>query len=235
MEVAQIVSLFRQRVDDLKTPYLYAEPDILAWLSEAQREAAVRARLLFDDSSDLVTIQILPGVRRYKLDPLIFEVEAVSRDRSPQYPGQTPIRYVLADTTAIPVRGDYQNDFYRGSPQVQGDFIDFGFLPDVSYTGLPPGAYSFMRLEAYRLPLADIEALDDDLEIAQVHHDGLIDWLLYRAYMTKDSEAGDNPRSADGYALFESRFGPRPTANSLRMRSEKRRWISGGRAPSWSF
>lgn len=242
MEGADLIETFRQRTDDCAEPHLFRTSDVLRWASEAEREACLRAKLIFDRTKPSVClIRVLPGVVMYKLHPLIIEVAAVYLDRSPQFPGWHRKKLGNVD----------QSNAYRGHrPRDYGNFA--GFVTDFSghvgvhrysidgntlqlygtpdsgygpalYPSLP---YSLLRLEVYRLPLDNIETPADEPEIPVMHQDGLVDWMLYRAYSTVDSDGQSDPRAAAAEARFEARFGPRPTANQVRMQAEGRRWTT---------
>jgi hypothetical protein len=86
-----------------------------------------------------------------------------------------------------------------------------------------PSVAGTLQLAVYRLPLSPMEADEDTPEIDEQHHDGLVDWMVYKAYQTKDGEQGDRERSQDALALFEARFGPRDSADVRRRQNERRR------------
>lgn len=87
----------------------------------------------------------------------------------------------------------------------------------------PNVADGFLTLNVYRYPLRDMEDSDDEPEIAQRHHDGLLDWILYRAYTERDIEAEAPQRAANHLAAFTARFGDRQDANVMRKHRQQRR------------
>lgn len=223
MEAEQIIRDFRREADDEVEPYFYKPEDVLFWLSEAEREAAVRARLIYDRSTpDISRIAIVAGQVEYALSPLWFDIDEVYVDRSTLLPGQRPRRLCRYDTRQVQGR-----DLHRDAANVHGYIIDGQRLtlfpvPDAGYMLYP----SFLMLGGYRLPRFDIEAMDDEPEIPAVHHDGLVQWMLYRAFSRRDMETNNEAKAAQAFQLFEARFGERPSANALRMQAEGRRWTT---------
>lgn len=235
MQASDLIAAFRQRADDKVEPYLFSDPDALQWASEGEREACLRAKLLFDDTSALCTIPIAALTPRYPLDPRIVTVDRVWLDRSDLYPGtrKTELRRLDQANTRIgrPDRCDYGNAPYdlatREGARLHGYSIDGETLrlyplPDASWGTTP---FSVLRLEVYRLPLLGMDAnpAAPGPEIPEIHHDGLIDWMLYRAYSTQDADSNDPNKAADALALFTQRFGDRPSAKAHRMQQEGRR------------
>ncbi|HSX21511.1 MAG TPA: hypothetical protein VLE97_01900 [Gaiellaceae bacterium] len=248
MDVSEIVSAFRQRADDLvianDDEFEFAPADVFAWLSEAEREACLRAGLIYDDeTAKICTIQLVDGVDRYKLDPRIVEVQDVWIDRSAQFPGYHRARLRNTDQTNIGYRrfpgplsgdgrpcrnGDYGQEFFQDprnilhvrAYSVDGQKLRVYGKPDTTYAANPN--FSYLNLEVYRLPLEPITGENDDLEIPAIHHDGLVDWLLFRAFGGKDGEELDDQRSNRAYQIFEARFGERPSASQVRQAAEGR-------------
>lgn len=242
MEARQIIDDFRREADDRVEPYHASNEDCLAWLSEAEREAALRARLIYEHvNADLCAIQVVPNQASYSIDPRWFAVEAVALDRTASMPGSeikplAPINTLQAATRGVRVGGSMPpipNQpwwFYgKGNSRVEAFSIDGQTLtlfctPDTTFdVSQRPAA---IHLAGYRLPLYDLEDLADEPEIPAMHHDGLVHWLLYRNFSRKDLELQDDQRAMRALAMFEQRFGPRPSAVQLRKFAERRRWTT---------
>lgn len=239
MEAADIIAAFRQRADDATAPYLYTDEDALRWASEAEREACIRANLIFDRSKPSVCfVPVLPGITSYALNPLIVDVAAVYLDRAAQYPGMNRLALDRADQSNQRARfrrgRDYGNDLgYRDDfglgthvrmYSIDGQTLQLYGTPDTTFAAMP--SLSYLRLEVYRLPLEAMESPSDEPEIPVVHQDGLVDWMLYRAFSGKDGEELDDRRAVQALTLFTQRFGDRPSANQMRMQAEGRRWTT---------
>jgi hypothetical protein len=242
VEGADLIEAFRQRTDDCVEPHLFPESDILRWASEAEREACLRAKLIFDRTKPSVClVRVLPGITMYTLHPLIMEVSAVYLDRTAQFPGWQRKRLGNVDQSNAHRHrrsrdygncGGFVDDFRAGTGvhrySIDGNTLQLYGTPDSGYdpTLYPQTPYSVLRLEVYRLPLDNIETPADQPEIPAMHQDGLVDWMLYRAYSSKDGEELDDQRATNALALFTQRFGERPSANQVRMQAEGRRWTT---------
>ncbi len=205
---------FRRLADDASEPYLYSDVNIARWAAEAEREACVRANLIYDTTSSFLAITVVDGTATYAIDERIVRIDRIL---------YTPTNGTATKLTNVGIEWleDADDGFQRtGKPThfartAQGT-IRLWPEPD-------SGAVGALALAVYRLPLSDLEDGADEPEIGIVHHEGLIDWMLYRAYQGKDGEASDPERSKYHLNEFEARFGPRPTAKQLRKQREQRR------------
>lgn len=213
MEAGELIAEARGRADDVGTEALYSDSTFLGWLSEAQEEAAVRARLFYDDSSRFTRITLAAGRSTYPLDPRIFFVDAAhfipvgaGRTRSLEVGGIDKLRerrVGVADTGRV-CQVAQVNKTLRVSR-----------TPTAEHLGT-------VQLAVYRLPLNRIEDAGDELEIPVEHQLGLVDWVIFRAFSQKDSEKEDPQRAAKAELDFERRFGPRRDADALRRHHERR-------------
>lgn len=208
MTLAQLIASFREVADDLGAPPLWSDTALTFWANEAQHEAARRARLFLDSSTDATCkITITAGtasypvdsrvifVRRAKLESLTIPLSKINlRDMDTVYPGWES----SADSTPghwMPT-GDHEITLYP-----------------------TPIANDVLRLQVIREPLEDmapaIDNVDPDPDVPAVDPEipsrmqfRLVDWMLYRALMVRDKEEKYDPKSAKEYlASFEAEFG----------------------------
>ena len=78
MDAAALVALFRQRADDAVAPHLFATDWLLGVLSEAEKEACLRARLIWDESSAFLSVPLVADQATYALDPRIDRIARVA-------------------------------------------------------------------------------------------------------------------------------------------------------------
>lgn len=209
MTLEELVAEFRSRSQDKEAPYLWSDSEIERWLSDAQRQACMRGRLIREVVRDEVcSIALVPGQAVYPLHPSVYEItyiciaptvgptrplDLVSRewlDRThPRWrePGRD-CRWVIQDDTSIQV----------AAPFKPGDVL---------------------RLECYRLPLESLDDSDEP-EIHEAHHEHLVDWALHRAFSVPDAEGFDPTRAALSEAAFTRYFGPLPDSDLRRMTRE---------------
>jgi hypothetical protein len=204
---------------------LWPDGDVTGFLNEAEREAAERARLLYDKTTpEVVEIELLPDVREYRLHPKVWDVEAASLQR----PGANN------DSLWTLCRAD--EDDMRWSinqrPNLSGwakYFLVYGDTTGDEGEGKflildrkPSEAGGTLHIEVYRYPLVDMEDGEDEPEIAPRHHDGLVHWALHVAYQTRDMEGSASQRAVHHEAEFIKRFGVRDDANVVRKKVRHR-------------
>ena len=211
-----LIAAFRQRADDTALPPFYAEADVFRWASEAEAEACIRGKLLYDTTSSFLSIAVVAAQGVYALDSRIDRIDKISF---------TPTGGRAFDLRTVGI--DWIHDqcdwaTRTGRPEVAA--YTNGRLtvwPTPSTTGT-----GTLNLSAFRFPLNTIDSNSDEPEIAREHHAALVDWMLFLAYTTKDGETEDSPRAAKHEALFTEKFGERPDADMLRRHREKRRVVT---------
>jgi hypothetical protein len=210
----ELLAVWRRRSDDHTGQEQFDDADLLRYLTEAEREACLRAKLLFDESSDFTQIEVVEGTATYTLDERIDRIDGASFT-----PGAGGRAYDLVPKGIDWIRDQCDWANRTGQP-THYCLIDrvLRVWPKPSSSG-----EGELQLRAYRFPLYPIDDLGASPEIPVEHHEGLLDWLDYRAHQTKDSEQGDESRSANGLAAFTDRFGERPDADTLRRHREQRR------------
>ncbi len=223
VELQELLSNFRGVTGDHGQPPLWADDDVRRWFNEAEREAAERARLLQDKLTPAVTqIPLVIDQRTYLMHPSIFDVESVGLTQDTGKFGD------LCLTT------EQELDYYASRhPNVRGwarEYYVYGEPKGNGQAGMrivldraPNLADGMLTLNVYRYPLREMEDSDDEPEIARRHHDGLVDWVLYRAYSERDIEASAPNRAANHLAAFTDRFGVRRDANVMRKHRQQRR------------
>jgi len=215
MTLEDLIASFRVDSDDQarsvgggQGDVLWPDTDVARWFGEAEEEAALRKRLLFDDYTlAIVQIAVLEGQSSYPLDPRMFEV---SKAR------------LLNATT-----GEFVEDLYittraaldQRCPRWRDECRQPGFFIQddtrIVLPGIVDRTYT-LRLEGYRTPLTPITEDSDGStvpEIGQIHHRFLVHWVLHRGYSKPDSEVFNPQKAAVALAAFEQYFGLRPDAD----------------------
>lgn len=223
MDLSALIARFRTLSGDHGVPALWPDAEVTAFLNEAEREAAERARLLYDKTTPaVVEIDLLPDVREYRLHPKIFDVEAIGLQR-PGGDRRWPV--CRAD------EGDMRWSVSR-RPNLSGWAGFFFVYGDTDGTGTegkhlvldrkPQEAGGKLLLEVYRYPLTDLVDPDDEPEIGPRHHDALVHWALHVAYQTRDMEGSASARAQHHEVEFAKRFGLRDDANVVRKKVRHR-------------
>lgn len=215
MEVSALLAEYRRRADDRVPEYYVGDEEAMQLASEAEREACMRANLIFDDATEGVAVyDIASGQSALKVSSLVWHIEHATF--SPSGGGRPrTVRLTGIDWLRQQCGADGREATYvEALAHVERTEVRLFPLPRVA---------GILRLQIYRLPQFALESLSDEPEIAEEHHDGLVDWMLYRTWSAKDSEQEDPARAAQALADFTARFGERPTADVMRRRRERRR------------
>ncbi|QRF60248.1 DUF6682 family protein [Variovorax paradoxus] len=216
MNLAELIESFRVDADDQSNSVgggdadaLWKDTDLARWFGEAEEEAAIRKRLLFDDYTlSIVSINVVAGQSSYPLDSRMFEISRARLLNASTGRFLEDLYITKRDALDQSCPG-WRDERRRPKTIVQDD-------TRVMLPGIVDRAYT-LRLEGYRTPLAPITADSDPEsttpEIGAVHHRFLVHWVLHRAYSKPDSEVFNPEKAATALAAFEQYFGPRPDAD----------------------
>ncbi|WP_339830009.1 hypothetical protein [uncultured Arenimonas sp.] len=215
MELEALFAEYRRQADDNASPQLTSNATLFDWVNEAEREAAIRASLLFDDTSSFLSIAVVAGTHTYPLDARIHAIENASLQLTA---GGRPTDLDLVGMDKIQSDCDWKTKTGRPRYAVHRERLGLRLWPTPSeyYAGT-------LSLEVYRYPFEKMIALDDEPEIPEEHHLGLVDWLLWRTFSQKDGEQYDPGRANDALGRFEQRFGERDSADVMRRKRERSR------------
>ena len=213
MKLSELRAFARQQLDDEATPYLWSDAEINAHFVEAEQEASIRAKLLYDRSQ---TITLATGVPTYYPDPnyvfFLFD------------------RFYLAGINNRNLEArtvDWMDSHHCGWEDAANGMPEYVLLdqtprqlrvwptPSSDFNG------SIVRLRGFRLPFGMTND-NDEPEITEELHRYLTDWVLYRCYEMQDSDANNDAKARKHLSDFEMRFGVRPSAElqSLMYRRE---------------
>lgn len=213
MDLSQLVAQYRADADDLVAPYLSSTVLVRGWINEAQEEAAIRARLLFESSNpDICQIvvdaaAVTAGTRVYNLHEAVVHIT-----RAVFIPDGSTTEYELHLTDRVEQDRAYPG--WRSRVDIPRQAIQDDTRLEL---GCKPSVAGVIHIECYRTPLVPIEeSANETPEIHRSHHRHLIHWVLHRAYSRPDSEIYDPNRSAREEALFTEHFGIRPNAHNRR-------------------
>lgn len=209
MKVKDLIASFRRDTDDLKAPYLWSNADIVAYLNEAEEEACIRKRLLFDNySEDLTQIVVGPGATRYERDSRIFVVTGAFIQRDGD--GRDPTHLVKVDKQWVTENRPYWRTDTSLPCYVVIDETSIWVPAKLMFN------YT-VYLEGYRLPLQCMSAADMEgqPEIAAQHHRFLVEWAKHRGYQKPDTETLNPQKAASAEKAFSDYFGQRLQAENI--------------------
>lgn len=199
MDLSQLITISRDRIDDKIEPYLVSDGDWTRYAIQAQMEAAERSLSLLYDYE----IAITADQAEYATDPsVIVPVRAKLAN------GSTP----LVKTT----RRDIDRLQADWEPQTGQPRWFFEFEHSIRLYPIPEED-DVLTLRAYSYPQSTLSYPDSlDLEIEEKDHYFLTHWMCWEALSKSDNELYDSEMATRELALFEKRFGPARTAHQIR-------------------
>lgn len=208
MNLEQLIQQFRIDAHDLQPPP-FCEPEwVAAWLTEAQAEAAIRGRLLFEAADPAICeIAVTAGVATYPLHNSLYELEHL---RFKATGSTTSDRVHLKTREELDhIRPDWR-DRTDSRPR-------FAIQDDTRITLVDrPSVDGTLFVEGYRVPLKPLVNDSDKPEINEAHHRHLVHWALHKAFSVPDGELFDPNRSTLSERAFTAYFGPSPDADLRR-------------------
>lgn len=207
MNLEDLLRRFRTLADDKLQPFFWQDEDIIDWLNDAQEQAAVRGRLLREDSDPRIcSIALDPAQRTYRLHEAVVEIINVQLLPGT---GDRPLPLHLVSREWLDAEiPDWRQEPNRPRYAIQDDV-------SLRLVGVPSVGDS-LALECYRLPLKSLANETDKPEIHRAHHEHLLDWVLNRAYSVPDTEKFDARRQIDAELAFTKYFGPLPDSDMRR-------------------
>ena len=207
MTLEQLIQQFRVDADDLTEPHFWDAEWIAAWLTEAQAEAAIRKRLLYEASNPAVCqIAVAANAATHDLHKSLFELVHLRF----QATGATT-------SSVVTIKAREELDRIRPGWRDETGTPRHAIQDDTRITLVPrPELAGTLHIEGYRVPLKALENDTDKPEIHEAHHRHLVHWALHRAFTKPDSETIDPTRAATAEAAFTRYFGPSPDADLRR-------------------
>lgn len=220
MNITELIATYRRDADDKASPPIFTDEEITLWLHEAEREAAIRARLIKEtDNRAMCVIKVQPGKTVYPLHKAMYELTHVALRSA----GCT--KRAKLDQVSTVYLDDKVHDWRdaQGTPK-------YVVQEDKTLRVVPaPLVEAEILLEGYRLPV-NCPCKDDEPEINAAHHVHLVKWVLHKAFAVPDADFMDAQRSDKALFAFEEYFGRRPDADLRRITQED---VPHHVQPSW--
>lgn len=195
----QIRTTTRTTLDDTSTiDPLWINTELNGYINDAENQSCKIADLLIDSTTaSICDITLINGTAIYSVSPLILKIFRAMVDGA-VYPLVQTTKRIL-DLT------------YASWASASGDERSF-FIGDTNKITIykKPDGSGTLRLTVSRLPLVAMSSDSDTPEIDAQYHDGMIDWVLYRAYSKQDSKTLDPEKAEVHKNAFNARFGIKP-------------------------
>lgn len=209
MALRDLIDEFRYEAADDSSPYFWPDDYLAKIASQAEQESCRRGALILDSSSPFCSISFGSGDSLLKLDSRILEIRRARLSVAG--------RRIYPITVAQLDRNNEQWESETGEPLAYVTDCQTGHIRLYP----TPTTADEIQLTVRRLPLADLVADNDEPEIRPESHLGLVQWMLYRAYMRQDADTFNPTKAAAALAEFVREFGEKKS-----MRNEE--WIREG-------
>lgn len=198
MDFSEIELSIRITLDDNTTgDRLWSQDEILEYARDGENEAAERAGLLLDNSSGFTDITVDNSTALYTMSNTIVSVRSAIMANATKELHRTTEK--VLDLTY----GSWRSA--TGTPRSY-------YISATNEIGLHPGpdAAGTINMNVTRFPNTPM-AVNGSPEIQARDHPGLLEWILYRAYMKNDSETLNVDKALDHKANFVKIFGEKQT------------------------
>lgn len=214
MDLTALIAQFRLDSDDAVAPYLASDESVTSWLNEAEHEACIRARLIHDVSTVAVcSIAVTAPTSVYATHASIIEI---TRAAFTPTGGSDEYELYLTDR----VEQDRTHPGWRTYVDVPLQAIQ---TDTTLQLGCIPSTNGTIALEAYRLPLVNIEdSTTESPSINAIHHRHLVQWAVHKHFARPDADIHDPTRSDRALMEFTRVFGLRPDADYRRASQANR-------------
>lgn len=211
MRLSELIRRGRSATQDLAKPYFASDDDWRDWLNEAAEEAAIRARLIEDES---IEASVEAGTATASYPAHVWAVQRVFLgDR----------RLQLVDREMLDASEGEGWESATGQPVACyeiGQSLRFYPIPETSETA---------RIVAFCVPAGEMEGVDDEPGLPNKRtHLKLLNFALAQFYSRQDSDAFDPNKAAQYEAAFIADFGPPVDEKAMRRkRINVRRHVAG--------
>jgi hypothetical protein len=190
----------RRTLDDNSTSdRLWSQAELLEYAQDAENEACERADLIIDSTSAFTDIAVNTSTGTYGIASTVISVRSAMLAS-----GTEP----LMETTE-----EVLDKSVSGWRTATGTTRSYVLTPTNQIILYPiPSASSTVNLTVSRFPNTPMTLVGSP-EVDARYHQGLMIWMVYRAYMKNDSETLNTDKAADYLKLFESYFGPKKILN----------------------
>lgn len=193
MNSSELLSLFRQEMNDNVAPYLWSDEEVFSFEDDAQKMFCRKTDGISDATTPaVVSLAVTPGTTWVNLHPAVLKIRGCVRIDTGR-----PVEVINREDMAP--RGWYFDGTTTGPVKalVVGE--------EAHKARVYPKSNETVGIEllTFRLPLTEITTEGDEaFEVDAEHHRHLLLWMKHLAYSKQDAEAYDKTKAAE----FEAKF-----------------------------
>lgn len=179
MTPAALLTRFREEMRDEVAPYLWSDSECYSYMDRAQKDFCRYTGGI----ADITTVSLVASTSTYSVSSRILKIEYVSRTSDDNEVALINIGDIAS--------GAYSLNDDEGT--VEAILTDVG--TDEIRCIPVPSATDTLSMVIKRMPLTDIDAGGDTLEIPEHHQIHLISGMAYYAHRKQDAETFDRERA----------------------------------------
>jgi hypothetical protein len=208
MNLNELIIAAQNQADEIvdKPDLLWSLAEWAEHANDAENEACIRANLIIDKSSSMTSIPVLSGIATYSIDERIIKIKRVKL-----LSGTEP----LVKTSRRVLDATYPN-WEADTGAVRSWLPDDTNKVTLYKSPITGTTMNFMVSRLPENPMTLANKLTESPEIDAMYHQGLVDWMLHRAYSKQDSETLDKGKAKEHLTRFVKRFGERPPAGAFK-------------------
>ncbi len=193
MDSTQLYEAFREDVVDVARPYLWTDDEVFRYMDTAQKQF-VR---LTDGIAGTLEIPAVTGERDIAIPDYVLNIRRVVR-KSDMQPLEL-LNITDLDGSDYGVILKMLDDRRQGALRylVIGETRGVGQLINI------PAQDDTLALSIYRMPLATLTGDGQALEVQEMHHPYLLEYMKDLAYRKQDAETFDRAKSDECRQQFE--------------------------------
>lgn len=211
MTPAALLARFRTEMRDEVAPYLWSDSEIYAFMDQAQKDFCRYTGGI----ADILSVSLVASTSTYSVNPNILKIEYASRTSD-------DVEVALINIGDI-ASGAYKLNTDEGT--VEAVLTDVG--TDEIRCIPVPSASDTLSMIVKRMPLTDIDAGGDTIEIPEHHQPHLVSGMAYYAHRKQDAETFDRER-AERYMQTFLQYCDRAKAERERREHKPRAVAYGG-------
>lgn len=213
MRTRDLLDALREMLDDETKPYLWSDASLVRKLDNAVREACLRARLLKDDEDscpELCRLNITAG------QPVVHYAREILVVRHGRLASCNRKLWALSAESMDRFDPCWQ-DAARGTGRPE--FMVMDLAQHTLRMNRVPDADDTLYLRVWRVPRVrerlSVAEMDKEPALVLPDAEELCHWAAHEAYMVQDADTQDKQAASDHLALFEKRFGSRPSLHDM--------------------
>ena len=192
MSPEELLTLFREEMDDEVEPYLWSDTFFYGALDDAQKMFCRWTEGIADASTPVVTtLEVEEGTTWLDLDPTLLRIRTATKSDG--------CDLEIVNHEDLLKRGWR----FNGVPGAIRALV-IGLEANRARVYPDASLADTISLSVFRLPLDAIEDRNDELEIDEQHHRHLLLWGKSLAYGVQDAETYDKTKKAEFRVEFRS-------------------------------